>query len=135
VVQVNGSSRTTTFVSGTQLSAAIPVSDIASVSALSVAVVNPAPGGGTSAALTLAVNNPGPNPAPKLTSLSPDTVIAGSGGFTLTLNGSNFIPGSVVQVNGSNRPTTYVSSTQLSATSLVNPAPRGGVWSITLPVN
>jgi len=112
-------------------------------------VANPAPGGGTSATLSLAVNNSGPNPQPTLSGLSPDSVIAGSGAFTLTLNGTNFIPASVVQVNGSNRTTTFVSSTRLTATipasdvasasfpsiSVLNPGPGVGVWAITLGVN
>jgi len=101
--------------------------------------------GGGVYALTFAVNNP----QPTLSSLSPASVIAGSGAFTLTLNGTNFIPASVVQVNGSNRTTTFVSSTRLTATipasdvasasfpsiSVLNPGPGGGVWAITLGVN
>src|SRR5205085_1743535 len=82
VIQVNGSSRPTTFVSGTQLTAAIPAGDVASAGTLSVTVVSPAPGGGASAALTLTVTNP--NPAPTLSSISPANVIAGSGTLTLT---------------------------------------------------
>ena len=49
-VQFNGSSRTTTFISSTQLQAAITSGDIASVGANSVTVVNPLASGGTSAA-------------------------------------------------------------------------------------
>src|SRR5713101_3775485 len=146
IVQVNSSSRTTTFVSGTQLSAAIPASDIASAGTLSITVVNPAPGGGASAALSLVVNNP----VPTLTSISPSTTLAGGPAFTLTLNGTNFVSGSVVQVNGSSRSTTFVSSTQLSAAipvsdiasagtlsiTVVNPAPGGGTSAaLTLAVN
>jgi hypothetical protein len=144
VVQMNGSNRSTTFVSSTQLTAAIPASDVATAALLSVSVVNPTPGGGV---WSLGFNVV--NPVPTLNNLSPDTVTAGSGGFTLTLSGSNFIPASVVQVNGSNRTTTFISSTQLTAAipasdvgssadlsvSVVNPVPGGGVWSITLPVN
>jgi len=48
VVKWNGSPRTTTLVSATQLTAAIPASDIAAVGTALVTVVNPAPGGGTS---------------------------------------------------------------------------------------
>src|SRR5260370_32633872 len=146
VVQVNGSSRTTSFVSGTQLSAAIPASDIASAGTLSITVVNPTPGGGTSAALSLVVNNP----PPSLTSISPSTAFAGCPAFTLTVNGTNFVNGSVVQVNGSSRNTTFVSGTQLSATipasdiasagtlsiTVVNPAPGGGTSAhLTFTVN
>jgi hypothetical protein len=44
----NGSPRTTTFVSGSQLTAAINAADIAVAATVSVTVVNPAPGGGRS---------------------------------------------------------------------------------------
>jgi hypothetical protein len=47
-VNWNGSPLTTTFVSGTQLTAAITASDIASAGTASVSVVNPTPGGGIS---------------------------------------------------------------------------------------
>jgi hypothetical protein len=59
-VQWNGSARTTTFVSGTQLRAAIFASDIGTAGASSVTVVNPSPDGGTSNALTFTINNPVP---------------------------------------------------------------------------
>jgi len=128
VVQVNGSSRTTSFVSGTQLSAAIPASDIASAGTLSITVVNPAPGGGASAALSLVVNNP----PPSLTSISPSTAFAGGPAFTLTVNGTNFVNGSVVQVNGSSRTTTFVSSTQLTAAIPASDIASAGTLSITV---
>jgi hypothetical protein len=50
-----------------------------------------------------------------LAALSPSRRLAGSGGFTLTVNGSNFVSGSVVRWNGSDRPTKFVSSTRLTA--------------------
>ncbi|MGH9851661.1 MAG: IPT/TIG domain-containing protein [Blastocatellia bacterium] len=53
--------------------------------------------------------------APTLTSLSPNSATAGSSAFTLTVNGTNFVNGSVVRWNGSNRTTTFVSNTQLRA--------------------
>src|SRR6202789_1529660 len=49
-----------------------------------------------------------------LTSLSPSTVQAGVA-FTLTVNGSGFDAGSVVIFNGNAVPTTFVSTTQLTA--------------------
>lgn len=54
-------------------------------------------------------------PPPSVTSLSPNTAPAGSPGLTLTVNGSDFISGAVLQWNGAARPTTFVSSSQLSA--------------------
>src|SRR5262249_36488014 len=49
-VQWNQSNRTTTFVSATQLQAAITAADLATAGTAQVTVVNPTPGGGTSAA-------------------------------------------------------------------------------------
>jgi hypothetical protein len=54
--------------------------------------------------------------APVLTSLSPMSAAAGGNGFTLTVNGSNFVPSSAVYWNGNSRATVYSSSTQLTAT-------------------
>jgi uncharacterized protein (TIGR03437 family) len=138
-VQWNGSARITTFSSATQLTAAIPASDIAATGTTSVTVINPTPGGGTSNSQSFTINNP----APAITSLSPGATIAGSAGFTLTVNGTGFISGSVVQWNGGARTTSFVSATQLTAqiaaadvasvgtanVRVVNPAPGGGTSS------
>ncbi len=75
VVQWNGSSRTTMVVSGTQLTAAIPATDIAQAGTASVTVVNPAPGGGTSNALSFPVNHPGSSGGG--CTLSPGTTVDG----------------------------------------------------------
>jgi len=48
-------------------------------------------------------------------SLSPASATAGGPSFTLTVGGANFVTGSVVLWNGADRPTTYRSTTQLSA--------------------
>ena len=55
------------------------------------------------------------NPVPTLSSLSPNTKAYGDPAFTMTLTGTNFVAGSIVRVNGANRSTTYVSSTQVQA--------------------
>src|SRR4051812_19917599 len=72
---------------------------------LSLATANVAP----------SVVNAADNPMPAVTSLSPSTLTVGGSGFTLNVNGNNFIPGSVVYFNGSPLSTTYVSPTQLTA--------------------
>lgn len=54
-VNWNGAPRTTTYLSGTQLTAQITSNDIATAGNMAVTVTNPAPGGGTSAARTLVV--------------------------------------------------------------------------------
>ena len=48
----NGASRATTFVSATQLQAAIGAADIAAIGTAQVTVLTPSPGGGTSSSLT-----------------------------------------------------------------------------------
>jgi hypothetical protein len=55
-VRWNGSNRTTTFVSSTQLTATIPASDIAVAGTAQVTVFTPTPGGGTSSAQTFTIN-------------------------------------------------------------------------------
>jgi hypothetical protein len=136
VVLWGGSDRPTTYVSSTVLRAAITADDIATASVIDVSVMTPAPGGGTSGTVSFAVRNP----RPVLTSFSPASVIAGSGDFVLILDGSGFVNGSIVEWNGSNRDTTFISSTQLSVaitsadvatagTALVkvnSPTPGGG---------
>ncbi len=80
------------------------------------------------------------NLIPTTTSIDPASVFVGSPGFTLTVNGTNFMAGSVVRWNGSARTTTYVSRSQIRATipasdltsagtanvTVFNPAPGGG---------
>src|ERR1700730_11176546 len=55
------------------------------------------------------------NPVPTVASLSPSSAPAGSASFTLTVSGTNFVSLSTVHWNGSARPTTFVSNTQLQA--------------------
>ena len=78
---------------------------------------------------------------PLLSSISPKSATVGSTGFTLTVDGSNFINGSSVRWNGVDRATSYVSATQLTAAipaadvaavgtaqvTVFNPLPGGGL--------
>ena len=83
----------------------------------------------------------GVNPAPTLTAISPSSVTAGSGAFTLTLNGANLLPSSTVTWTGQSAllpltattgqltvavPASYVASAGVPNISVVNPAPGGG---------
>ena len=235
LVRWNGADRPTTFVSATQLRAAIGAADVAAVGTAQVTVYSPPPGGGTSAALTFTISAPpsitvsatsvqagtsvtatlvdglggatdwlalaaaaapdssyvqyiyvgagtvtrtwtvtmpstagtyefrlflnngyvrgatspavtvtaGPNPTPVVTSTSPTSSIVGGGAFTLTVAGTGFVSGSVVRWNGSDRATTFVSSTELRASipagdvatagtaevTVYSPAPGGGLSS------
>ena len=139
VVHWNGAARTTTYVSGTQLTAGIPASDITAVGTAQVTVVSPTPGGGTSSPVSFTIGNP----VPVLSSLSPAKVVAGRAAFELTVNGSAFVTGATVQWDGAPRATTFVSSTVLRAAiaavdvatagsaqvTVVNPSPGGGTSS------
>lgn len=78
VVQWNGTPRATTFVSSTQLRAAIDAADVASLGTAQITVFTPAPGGGTSAPVAFTIA-----PPPSLT-VSATTVIAGQP-VTMTL--------------------------------------------------
>jgi hypothetical protein len=70
---------------------------------------------------------------PVTTSLSPSSKIAGTGAFTLTVNGANFVSGtSTVNWNGSPRTTTYVSPTQLTASILAADVASSGTASVTV---
>ena len=131
VVRWNGTDRTTTYVSATQLTAAISSTDIANAGTASVTVFTPTPGGGTSGALTFTINAAN-NPAPTLTTLNPTSATAGGPAFTLTVTGTNFVNGSVVQWKGSNRTTVYVSSTQLTASITAADIAAAGTAAVTV---
>src|SRR6266550_2141755 len=108
----NGTALTTTFVSSTQLTATVTAALVANAGTASVTVVNPVPGGGTSNPQTFTINTP----VPTTTSINPNSCLAGSPQFTLTVNGTNFVAASSVRWNGAALTTTFVSSTQLTAT-------------------
>src|SRR5580700_1758184 len=93
-------------------------------------------GGGTSQS----VNDQSPPPTPTITTISPNSAVAGGAAFTLTINGTNFVAGSMVNFGGSAPATTFITSTQLTAAipaasiasagtmavTVTNPAPGGG---------
>ncbi|MEK6683281.1 MAG: kelch repeat-containing protein [Nitrospirota bacterium] len=112
---------TPVFISSAQLQVTVPAAAVATAGVISVTVFNPAPGGGTSGTVTFTVNNP----VPSISAIFPVSVIADSAGFTLTVDGTNFVAGSAVAFNGQALTTTYVSAARLTATvpeSLINTA-------------
>lgn len=131
VVRWNGSDRATTFISATQVTANVLSGDIAANGTANVQVFNPAPGGGLSPAAVFTIGS-APNPAPAVTSLSPNTGTAGGAAFTLTVNGSGFAPSSVVRWNGSDRATTYVSASQVTAAILSSDLTATGPAPVTV---
>ena len=128
VVRLNGSPRTTTFVSSTQLTAVILASDIAVVGTPPLTVLTPAPGGGVSNSKALYIGYP----VPTTTGLSPAAANSGGTAFTLTINGTGFVAPSVVRWNGANRTTTFVSSTQLTAVITAADIATAGTAEVTV---
>jgi hypothetical protein len=118
VVTFNGTNLTTTFVSASQLTAAVPASAIAVAGAYAVTVTNAAPGGGASAATTFTVTAP----APTIASFTPTT---GGPGTTITITGANFIGATAVRIGSFAVPNyTVVSATSIT---LVLPGGTGSV--------
>ena len=129
-VRWNGSNRQTTFVNSTELTAIITAADIANAGTAQVTVrIQPLVGGAeTSPSVLFNINNP----VPVISSLSPTSVLEDGPDLTLTVNGSNFVAGSRVRLNGSNQSTTFVSSTQLTARIQDNDTRQPGALSITV---
>src|SRR6476659_6353424 len=73
------------------------------------------------------------NPVPLINQpLVPDTVAPGGAGFTLTVNGTGFVPSAVVNWNGSARATTFVNSSQLTASILASDIASVSTASVTV---
>jgi hypothetical protein len=78
------------------------------------------------------LNGTGTNPAPTITMLNPSSATAGGAGFPLTVNGSAFVSGAVVNFNGAAKATVFVSATQLTATILAADITAGGMVNVTV---
>jgi hypothetical protein len=151
VVQWNGKTIPTTYVSASSVTATVTAALIAKAGTAYVNTLNPFSGAGNnglSNTLTFLIN-PAANPIPVITSISPTAATAGAASFTLTVTGSSFIPtsdpsgGSQVRFNmgptQSTLPILSVTSTQITATVasslLVNTtsAPVTGIVSVYNP--
>lgn len=139
VVRWNGSDRVTTYITERELRAAILATDLESGGVALVTVFTPPPGGGTSNTATFAIQERD-NPTPQLTALSPTGVDVGAGESIVTISGTGFMVASRARLDNAERPTTYVSGTEVRMTlpagdlatvgtrtvTVVNPAPGGG---------
>ncbi len=146
-VQWNGKALSTSYVSGTSLTATVPAADLVAGGNATVSIVTPSPGGGTATA-TFAVDYP----MPTLTRISPTSVQNGSASLVITATGSGFVATSTINWNGVPLSTTHVSTTRMTAVvpagdftaassatvTAVTPAPGGGTtravtFSVTAP--
>ncbi|HEX5692333.1 MAG TPA: IPT/TIG domain-containing protein, partial [Roseiflexaceae bacterium] len=136
-IQLNGVYRVTRFVSSTQVETTLYAADLATPGATSVKAGWPGATESLSNALPFAVTGT----ALQIQRLSPDLATAGDAGLTVTVQGREFASGATLRWNGAARPTTVVSSTQLTAqissaelaapgevaVTVANPAPDGRV--------
>ncbi|HEY3840467.1 MAG TPA: SBBP repeat-containing protein [Bryobacteraceae bacterium] len=137
---MNGSPRPTAVDSASQLEATLPAADLASTRPLELRVLNP--NSGASNALIFPVNAAdGSNPNPRITTLLPSSVTAGSGAQNILVRGSGFLASSVVSINGNARTTVANSDTEISVLltaddlsspatlsfTAANPGPGGGM--------
>jgi hypothetical protein len=94
IVQWNGKTLSTAYISSGSVTATVPAALIAKPGTATVQTVNPHSGSqdnGLSNPLSLTIFPP-PNPSPTISALSPSCAVTGSGSFTLTITGTNFIP-------------------------------------------
>ncbi len=136
-VAFGGTDLVTTFISSTQLNATIPAGSLAAAGSYPIAVTNPAPGGGASSTISFTVSNPDAT----VQSVNPSAALVGSAAIPLTVSGAGFVNGSNVVFNGTQLPTTFVSSSELRTTipatalgaagdfpvAIRNPPPGGGI--------
>ena len=132
-VQAGGAALVTTYISSSELVALISAAQLTTAGVVALTVAN---GGSTSSAASLSVTNP----APVITALTPSSLPPGPVSAVVTVQGTGFVAGSVVQVNGAGRATVVNSATQLTTTlgsadlanpgtllvNVVNAAPGGG---------
>ena len=148
VVTLNNVTLPTAFVSTTQLKAEIPTAifdQILHMNALQpnsgkallagqtdpprfkIGVSNPEPGGGDSPdpADPSSTQLEPQNPVPVLISISPTEITAGSGSFTVTLNGNNFNGSSIIHLGGIQHLPSALSLTSLSVDLPIDELPTG----------
>jgi hypothetical protein len=120
----NGTPLPTTFASSTSLSAQVPAALIATPGDASIAVLTP--DGSQSVTLTLPVI------ALSLTSITPSTVLAGSGAFTIRAAGSGFLQGALLNVGSASIQPTTVTSSLITATVPASAIAQAGSLSVTV---
>jgi hypothetical protein len=139
-ITIDNAPAATTFIDATHVQATLSAAQLASAASLAVRVVNPAPGGGTSAGLPFTVANG----VPAITSLGPSVVVAGAPDMLVSIYGSGFVTTSIVKSNGQSVSADYVSGGQLTATipanhllnpgnvaiTVTNPPPGGGTSAV-----
>jgi hypothetical protein len=148
VATLNGNNLSTSYTGPNSLSAGVSGTDLLAPGTEEIAVLNPAPGGGTSNQVPLNVLDP----VPTVTSITPTSVQAGTTTpTTVTVAGTGFVTQlTQITLNGAPLQTTVNSTTQATITltagdlalagvnriAVVNPNPGGGTSNVvTLAIN
>jgi hypothetical protein len=122
----NGNTYPATYVSATQATASIPASAIAAAGNLVISLTTH---GETSANATF------PSTSPTVTSVTP-TASAANQPISLTVNGTNFVPGSLIVFGFGSSSTTitpsFINSTTLTGTVPAQLVPSAGVASVAV---
>ncbi len=126
-IQAGGVADPTTYVSGTQVTATVSATQLASGAQLSVIALNGSVSSGSGTPVNLQVTNP----APTISAVAPTVELAGAASPSITVTGTGFVPTTTIQVNGSNRTTTYTSSTQVSVALTAADVTASGSLSLT----
>jgi hypothetical protein len=116
----------TTFMSPTQVTAAVPANLIQQPGPTQITVTNPGTAPSNAAPFTIVP------PAPTLTSVSPSTLTAGGPAVAITITGTNFLRGATAYLNGSALVTTFVSATQVTAQVTADLIAQPGPTQITV---
>jgi 6-phosphogluconolactonase (cycloisomerase 2 family) len=131
----NGEDRATTFVNSGEVNMTVTAQDLLSAGSAVVTVFNPGPGGGLSNAVLFDVAAQGQNPVPTITGIAPDYTNArgaASKPRVVVVTGQNFMQGSQGRWNGADRPTVFVSETELKVTLNAFDTAYGGSGAITV---
>jgi hypothetical protein len=126
-VQVGGVADVTTYVSATEVTAAVTAAQLVSGGNLSVIALNGTESSGSGAAINLEVTNP----APTIIALTPAAVTAGGAAQTVSVTGTGFVPTTVIDVNDNARTTVFVSATQVNVTLTATDLATAGSLSLT----
>jgi hypothetical protein len=112
VASFGGNARATTVQSGTQLTMALTAADLGTGGNVNVTVSNPMPGGGVSPPSTFTVYQL----APRITAVTPDSVVIGVPETPVTITGSGFTAAAMVLVGGYQLKPTSITPTSIAVT-------------------
>ncbi len=148
VATLNGNNLSTSYSGPNSISATVNGTDLLAPGTAEIAVLNPAPGGGTSNQVPLNILDP----LPTITTVTPNSIQAGTTTpTTITVAGTGFVTQfTQITLNGAPLQTTVISTTRATVTltagdlalagidriAVANPSPGGGTSNVlTLAIN